>query len=100
MKLLQIGTFETGSTRRSWLRSKVRVFGMRKLVRKGVLANTRILDAPTHARVNRQSTARPLIGIDGIAPALLLSRERGQLTPSEVQDPIGPDRPLGKLVHR
>ncbi len=49
MKLLQIGTFDTGSTRGSWLRSKVRVFGMRKLMRKGVLANTRILDAPTHA---------------------------------------------------
>ena len=45
-------------------------------------ANTRILDAPTHARVNRQSTARPLIGINGIAPALLLSREAVAQTPS------------------
>ena len=75
MKCLQFEPFETGVTRGSWLRRKVRVLNTRKSVRNEALANTRILDAPTHARVNRQSTARPLIGINGIAPALLPSRE-------------------------
>jgi hypothetical protein len=41
----------------------------------GAVANTRILDAPTHGRAKRQPTTRSLIAIDGIAAALLLSRE-------------------------
>jgi hypothetical protein len=43
-----------------------------------VLANTRILDAPTRGRVNRQPTARFLIAIDAIAPTLLLPRAKEQ----------------------
>jgi hypothetical protein len=48
MKSLQICSFEIGSTRGFWLRRKVRVLKTKKSVRSGVLANTRILDAPTH----------------------------------------------------
>jgi len=79
MKVLQIGTFRKVQARGFWLRRKVRVLKRRRSVRKGALANTRIPDAPTRGRASRQPKARSLIAIDGIAPALLLSRGRGRL---------------------
>ena len=50
MKSLQMGKFEIGLTRGLWLCRKVRVLKTGKSVRDGALANTRIPDAPTHAR--------------------------------------------------
>jgi hypothetical protein len=67
MKSLQVPSFEIGLTRSFWPRRKVRVLRTRNSVRNGALANTRILGAPTHGRVNRQPAARSLIGIDGSA---------------------------------
>jgi hypothetical protein len=75
MKYLQIGTLVRRKTRGFWVRRKVRVLKMGKSVPSGAVANTRILDAPTHGRAERQPTARSLIAGDGTSVALPLSRE-------------------------